>query len=60
MLNRLPCSTFQIVLEGCDKPPAEVPDMDEKNEYGMAGKLWDEYCENLLINHMRQGLFFVY
>jgi len=45
--------TYMIVLEGCDKPPAEVPDMDEKNEYGMAGKLWDEYCENLLINHMR-------
>jgi len=42
-----------VILEGCDKPPKEVPDMDEKNEYGMAGKLWEEYCENLLINHMR-------
>lgn len=45
--------SYMVILEGCDKPPKEVPDMDEKNEYGMAGKLWDEYCENLLINHMR-------
>lgn len=45
--------TYMVILEGCDKPPAEVPDMDEKNDFGMAGKLWEEYCENLLINHMR-------
>lgn len=45
--------SVMVILEGCAEPPKEVPDMDEKNEYGMAGKLWEEYCENLLINHMR-------
>lgn len=45
--------SMMVILEGCAPPPKEVPDMDEKNEYGMAGKLWEEYCENLLINHMR-------